>query len=72
MKTIGLLKSDSRNQLGASPLGSLPDLRTANSQTMWLKGDIFFHDFFSLQESKLYRQTVFPVYPDAWENELCT
>ena len=63
MKTIDLLKSDFRNQLGASPLGSQPDPRTANSQAMWLKEDIFvFMIFFSLQESKLYRKTVFPVY----------
>ena len=61
MKTIDLLKSDSRSQLGASPLGSQPDMKTANSQTMWLQG-LFFHDFFPLQESKLYRKTVFPVY----------
>ena len=51
MKTIDLLKSDFRNQLGASPLGSQPDPRTANSQTMWLKGDIFVFMIFFLYKN---------------------
>lgn len=54
MKTIDLLKSDPRNQLGASPLGSQPDPRTANSQTMWLKEDIFFFMIFFLYKNPIF------------------